>query len=185
MAIIFRDYDLLVQSGLFDAAYYVTANPDITLLNIDPLLHYVEQGARQGRPPRLEDLQDGRGARGPRLCPRFGGRRAGRPAPRRRHRSAGRDERRQPAIERARLGPRAGRNNADLPVHGRLGVGIRLIRTSEAGRRRRAFRLSEGGPLRLLAGGGFIARNGRRRLGFVADDRARGRRQTRASIFIR
>jgi ADP-heptose:LPS heptosyltransferase/GT2 family glycosyltransferase len=52
VAILFREYELLANSGLFDAEYYIGTNPDIAALNIDPLLHYVEQGAQEGRGPR-------------------------------------------------------------------------------------------------------------------------------------
>jgi hypothetical protein len=40
------------MSGLFDADYYLKANPDIAALNIDPLMHYLERGAQEGRGPR-------------------------------------------------------------------------------------------------------------------------------------
>ena len=52
MKSLFQAYELLAKSGLFDAEYYLRANPDIAALNIDPLLHYVEQGAQEGRDPR-------------------------------------------------------------------------------------------------------------------------------------
>ncbi len=42
---------MLAKSGLFDAAYYVGANPDVAALNIDPLLHYIETGAIELRNP--------------------------------------------------------------------------------------------------------------------------------------
>lgn len=42
---------MLARSGAFDAEYYLKENPDIAALNIDPLLHYVEEGAQQGRIP--------------------------------------------------------------------------------------------------------------------------------------
>jgi ADP-heptose:LPS heptosyltransferase/GT2 family glycosyltransferase len=51
VAILFREYELLAKSGLFDAAYYVGANPDVAALNIDPLLHYIETGAIELRNP--------------------------------------------------------------------------------------------------------------------------------------
>ena len=54
MANLFQDYEALARSGLFDAKYYLQANPDVAALNVDPLLHYVEQGARQGRNPRAD-----------------------------------------------------------------------------------------------------------------------------------
>jgi len=51
VTILFREYDLLASSGLFDAAYYLSANPDIAALNADPLLHYLEHGCRERRNP--------------------------------------------------------------------------------------------------------------------------------------
>jgi ADP-heptose:LPS heptosyltransferase/GT2 family glycosyltransferase len=45
------EYELLAKSGLFDAAYYLKSNPDVAALNVDPLLHYVEQGCRERRDP--------------------------------------------------------------------------------------------------------------------------------------
>jgi ADP-heptose:LPS heptosyltransferase/GT2 family glycosyltransferase len=51
VANLFGPYELLAKSGLFDAQYYIRANPDLATLNIDPLLHYVEQGAQEGRSP--------------------------------------------------------------------------------------------------------------------------------------
>ena len=51
MAILFGEYELLAKSGLFDADYYVAANPDIAALNIDPLMHYLERGCHERRDP--------------------------------------------------------------------------------------------------------------------------------------
>ena len=51
VTILFREYDLLANSGLFDAAYYLSANPDIAALNVDPLVHYLEHGCRERRNP--------------------------------------------------------------------------------------------------------------------------------------
>lgn len=45
MANLFGAYELLAKSGLFDAEYYIRANPDIAALNIDPLMHYLKRGA--------------------------------------------------------------------------------------------------------------------------------------------
>jgi ADP-heptose:LPS heptosyltransferase/GT2 family glycosyltransferase len=42
--VLFGDYDLLARSGLFDPDYYLKSNPDVAALNVDPLLHYMEQG---------------------------------------------------------------------------------------------------------------------------------------------
>ena len=46
MAAFFNDYEIIRKSGLFDAAYYLASNPDVADQNIDPLLHYLEEGAR-------------------------------------------------------------------------------------------------------------------------------------------
>ena len=51
MADLFGDYELLAKSGLFDAEYYVKANPDIATLNLDPLMHYLERGGSELRNP--------------------------------------------------------------------------------------------------------------------------------------
>lgn len=49
--VLFGDYELLAQSGLFDAAFYLRTYPDIARLNVDPLLHYLERGCRERRDP--------------------------------------------------------------------------------------------------------------------------------------
>lgn len=46
-----RQAVLLKRSGLFDAEWYVRRNPDVAGAGIDPLRHYVEFGAREGRAP--------------------------------------------------------------------------------------------------------------------------------------
>jgi O-antigen biosynthesis protein len=51
MTLLFDDYGLLAGSGLFDAEYYLTTNPDVAALNVDPLVHYLELGASEGRNP--------------------------------------------------------------------------------------------------------------------------------------
>jgi O-antigen biosynthesis protein len=51
MEILFTEYELLTASDLFDATYYLNANPDIAALNMDPLLHYLEWGCRERRDP--------------------------------------------------------------------------------------------------------------------------------------
>jgi ADP-heptose:LPS heptosyltransferase/GT2 family glycosyltransferase len=48
---LFRDYELVIRSGLFDPAHYLATNPDVARRNIDPLTHYLEEGARAGRDP--------------------------------------------------------------------------------------------------------------------------------------
>jgi GT2 family glycosyltransferase len=50
-SLLFGEYELLAMSGLFDAEYYIGANPDIADLNVDPLMHYLEKGCREGRNP--------------------------------------------------------------------------------------------------------------------------------------
>jgi ADP-heptose:LPS heptosyltransferase/GT2 family glycosyltransferase len=45
---------VLAESGLFDVDYYVRSNADVRALNVDPLLHYVERGAQEGRNPRAD-----------------------------------------------------------------------------------------------------------------------------------
>lgn len=41
----------LVQSGLFDPAYYLAANPDVEAAGIDPLSHFLSTGWRERRDP--------------------------------------------------------------------------------------------------------------------------------------
>ncbi|QDH71038.1 hypothetical protein [Marilutibacter alkalisoli] len=43
--------DVLRESLLFDRSYYLEANPDVARHGIDPLLHYVKYGAKEGRQP--------------------------------------------------------------------------------------------------------------------------------------
>jgi hypothetical protein len=45
------DADLLRESELFDADFYLRKNPDVRKAGIDPVLHYLRQGARDGRDP--------------------------------------------------------------------------------------------------------------------------------------
>ena len=51
MEALFSDYEEVRKSGLFDAEYYLVTYPDVTERNIDPLVHYLEEGAREGRNP--------------------------------------------------------------------------------------------------------------------------------------
>ena len=39
------------SSALFDAAFYLEANPDVRVSGLDPAVHYLTEGARQGRDP--------------------------------------------------------------------------------------------------------------------------------------
>ncbi len=38
-------------SGLFRPLYYLERNPDVAAANVDPLLHYIQRGAAEGRSP--------------------------------------------------------------------------------------------------------------------------------------
>ena len=51
MRSLFRDYETISRSGLFDAAHYAATYPDVARRNIDPLVHYLEEGARAARNP--------------------------------------------------------------------------------------------------------------------------------------
>ena len=46
-----RDYRLVASSPLFDAEWYRANNPDVVATNIDAVLHYLGNGASEGRPP--------------------------------------------------------------------------------------------------------------------------------------
>jgi glycosyltransferase involved in cell wall biosynthesis len=46
-----EDRKIIVESGLFDAQYYLGAYPDVANAEIDPLDHYVEWGGKEGRRP--------------------------------------------------------------------------------------------------------------------------------------
>src|ERR1035441_3976402 len=51
MSSFFQYYELIARSGLFDPTFYNRANPEVAAANIDPLTHYLEWGAREGRDP--------------------------------------------------------------------------------------------------------------------------------------
>ncbi|OMQ42876.1 glycoside hydrolase family 99-like domain-containing protein [Ensifer sp. 1H6] len=40
-------------SGLFDATFYLTRNPDVAAANVDPVVHYLSHGWREGRDPSV------------------------------------------------------------------------------------------------------------------------------------
>ena len=46
-----RIYRILAASPLFDGQWYLSANPDVAEAKIDPVLHYLLYGAREGRSP--------------------------------------------------------------------------------------------------------------------------------------
>lgn len=51
MTSIWLDYFLIRKSGLFDSEFYLKNYPDIKVSNIDPLLHYLKIGWKEGRNP--------------------------------------------------------------------------------------------------------------------------------------
>ena len=51
MEALFSGYEDIRKSGLFDAEYYLATYPDVAERNIDPLVHYLEEGAPEGRNP--------------------------------------------------------------------------------------------------------------------------------------
>src|SRR5215813_3847781 len=48
---LFRDYEIIVRSGLFDPTHYLALYPDVARRNVDPLMHYLEEGAQAARSP--------------------------------------------------------------------------------------------------------------------------------------
>lgn len=46
-----KDTELLTQSTLFDAAWYLSNNPDVAKSGEDPVVHYLQYGGREGRDP--------------------------------------------------------------------------------------------------------------------------------------
>jgi ADP-heptose:LPS heptosyltransferase/GT2 family glycosyltransferase len=51
MDALFSDYEAIRKSGLFDPEYYLASYPDVGERNLDPLVHYLEEGAAEGRNP--------------------------------------------------------------------------------------------------------------------------------------
>jgi GT2 family glycosyltransferase/SAM-dependent methyltransferase len=46
-----RDAQLIAQSGLFDVEWYLSQNPEVGAQGTDPLTHYLQHGAFEGRDP--------------------------------------------------------------------------------------------------------------------------------------
>ena len=42
---------LIITSGLFDAQYYISHNPDVVAAHLEPSVHYLLHGSREGRRP--------------------------------------------------------------------------------------------------------------------------------------
>jgi hypothetical protein len=51
MQALFSDYEDIRRSALFDPDYYLDTYPDVADRNLDPLVHYLEEGAAEGRNP--------------------------------------------------------------------------------------------------------------------------------------
>ncbi len=49
-----NDYKLLEQSNLFDAKWYLEKYPDVKKANMDPIVHYLECGWKEGRKPSAQ-----------------------------------------------------------------------------------------------------------------------------------
>ncbi len=59
MCRILREYYLIKKSGLFDKQYYLNNNPDVLKADIDPLLHFLRFGWKEGRNPSKDiDLRN-------------------------------------------------------------------------------------------------------------------------------
>jgi predicted nucleic acid-binding Zn-ribbon protein len=48
-----RDARVIARSGLFDRRWYFENNPDVAVWRINPIHHYIEHGAAEGRNPNL------------------------------------------------------------------------------------------------------------------------------------
>jgi glycosyltransferase involved in cell wall biosynthesis len=46
-----KDLDLITSSGLFDRGWYLSKNPDVEQAKVNPLIHYLYNGAFEGRDP--------------------------------------------------------------------------------------------------------------------------------------
>ena len=44
-------YAAIQRSGLFDEHYYLSTYPDVKNAGVDPLLHFIYNGAEEGRSP--------------------------------------------------------------------------------------------------------------------------------------
>ena len=53
----FKDYinkKAILKSGLFDEKYYLLTYPEVEKSNLDPLTHYLQIGAKEGKNPSKE-----------------------------------------------------------------------------------------------------------------------------------
>src|SRR5260370_38880123 len=54
MDALFSDYEEIRKSGLFNPEYYLATYPDVAERNVDPLVHFLEEGAQEGRNPHAD-----------------------------------------------------------------------------------------------------------------------------------
>ena len=54
-----RDFALIRSSNLFNEAWYLANNPDVSRANVDPALHYLRHGGYEGRDPGPEFSNNG------------------------------------------------------------------------------------------------------------------------------
>ncbi len=47
----FYEFWVIKNSGLFDPVYYLLNNPDVRVADVDPLMHFIKSGWREGRNP--------------------------------------------------------------------------------------------------------------------------------------
>lgn len=45
---------IIEKSGLFDLKYYLLNYPDVRVNDVDPIIHYLRHGAKEGRNPSEE-----------------------------------------------------------------------------------------------------------------------------------
>ena len=45
------EYQFIRRSGLFDPVFYLLYSPDVRRADIDPLMHYIKHGWKEGRDP--------------------------------------------------------------------------------------------------------------------------------------
>lgn len=50
----FRWKRIIEKSGLFDVKYYLFTYPDVRLSDVDPIMHYLRHGAKEGRNPSAD-----------------------------------------------------------------------------------------------------------------------------------
>ena len=46
-----KQIELIKRSNLFDSSWYMSENPDVEVAGMDPIEHYLKNGANEGRNP--------------------------------------------------------------------------------------------------------------------------------------